>query len=185
MTSATTRKAGHTRRTSEPHAKNHFWVFASPAPREAPRVVSGGVDPAPESAGPTGRSRSSQLARGGSRGQLELLRAPRCHRPTFFRSWKPREPTDRPRPLLKPAARTAMALEEAGGTFRLQEARRKCHSLRTVHPIPTRGQVSSRTRLFHEPELPALTVGQLRCPRRLTPGDQLATDPFRGDPRRP
>jgi hypothetical protein len=34
MTSATTRKAGHTGRTSEPHAKLHFWVLAfSKAPK--------------------------------------------------------------------------------------------------------------------------------------------------------
>jgi hypothetical protein len=67
-----------------------------PGRPEGPREsVSGGVAPALESAGPTGRSRPSQRARGGSRGQLELLRVPRCRQLVFSRGWNPvSEPAD-------------------------------------------------------------------------------------------
>jgi hypothetical protein len=119
-----------------------FLGLQVPGAPKGPGGVSGQVDPAPEGAGPTGRSRSSQRARGGSRGQLNLLRAPRCHRPTFFRGWNPRERTGRSRPLLGPTARTALAFEEAGGTFRTQEARTGTPFPPDRHPIPARGQVS-------------------------------------------
>jgi hypothetical protein len=55
-----------------------FLALPAPSPRRDPGFLSGGVNPAPEGAGPAGRSRPSQHARGGSRGQLELLRAPLC-----------------------------------------------------------------------------------------------------------
>jgi hypothetical protein len=131
-----------------------FLGLQVPGAPKGPGGVSGGVDPAPEGAGPTGRSRSSQRARGGSRGQLNLLRAPRCHRPTFFRDWNSRERTGRSRPLLGPTARTALALEEAGGTFHTQEARLECHSIRTVIRSPPEGRSQNEHAFFTNPSYP-------------------------------
>lgn len=74
------RMPGHTWRASVPHAKRRFRSLAV-LDLERPGTVSGpGVPTSRRNAGRTGRGRPSQRARGGSRGQLRLPRAPRCHR---------------------------------------------------------------------------------------------------------
>jgi len=130
-----------------------FLTLLVPALRGAPGIVSGGVSPAPESAGPAGRSRPSQHARGGSRGQLELLRTSPCRQPNSKGAGT--SPGKRLTKTPPSARRTnGTGLREAGDAFNLQEARAECRSLLAAARRPRKHGFQSNRALFTSTDSP-------------------------------
>jgi len=100
--------------------------------------------------GHAGRSRPSQLVRGGNRGPLELLRTPRIQLAARDDSWSMSPEATKPRPDSRPAARTVTASRQARGALCHQEARLDSRSVWPSFQLPPSGGFQNNHTLFED-----------------------------------
>ena len=163
-----------------------FWV--SPSRGNTAPTVSGAfpkpkLRPDAKDASCAGRTHPSQRARGGAEANSSSFERLLCHQLGHPRGWDPKDDlaSQDPRPTSRA---NGTGLRKSLRRLPLSESRCRELILHGRHPSAARGRHSEWTRLFHDPDLTALTGMTSLEPRRITPKGPARNHSLRGDLRR-
>lgn len=160
-----------------------FW--GSPSRGNTAPTVSGAfpepkLRPDAKDAGCAGRTHPSQHARGGAEANSSSFERLLCHRLDLPGSWHPQgDRADRgPRPTSRA---NGTGLQKSLRRLPLSESLCRELILRGRHPSTAQGRLPEWTRLFHDPDLTALTDMAGLDPRRITPKGPARNHSLQGE----